>query len=258
MALDSNSYTDDIEIEINEAKEKAFGHPAIVDNASETPIVRPSKSAPDNRPAEVKIAALFESMSGRRDALLAILETAKDGAKEQDVIDAVDAVQAHNKSVYAAVTLCKQLESAGALLHLNEQGEPFSEEDFEPEVVVEDGVEYLQASEPPVSFWKSTEAGLQYLDSYNPLAATLALFVSNEKYAPVYKFLLEACQGEGSAVKPLANVVDAHELTQEPRYFVAHFIAELEKSGALVWAGIWVTTEVGKEALVNLADIESI
>jgi hypothetical protein len=258
MALDNDYSAEDLEIKISEAKAKAFDHPSIVDNSSDTPVVLPTKNVTDNRPAEVKIAALFESMAGRRDVLLAILTTAKDCAAEEDVVCAVDAAQEYNKSVFAAITLCRQLESAGALVHLNEQGEPFSEEDFEPEVVVEDDVEYIQAAEPPASFWKTTDAGLQYLESYNPFAATLSLFVANEKYTPIYKYLLKACQGEGCAVKQLASVVDNHELSQEPRYFVAHYIAELEKAGALVWAGAWVTTEVGQEALSHLSEVESI
>ena len=232
--------------------------PDVVDNDVE-PIFYVTPEVEDTRPAEERIESLIEGLPGRRDILLAIMAGCEEPKSDEEVTDIVNEAQRDNHSVFSALTLCGLLEKAGGLCHVLENGEPFVEEELEPETLVdEDGYTYIQAAEVPASYWQTTEEGKAYVEADDPVGRSLAVFAENEKYLPVYKYLLEVCSGNGAPTKLLQEHVDSHELVQDPRYYVQHFLKQLEDSGALVWKGAWVTTDSGAAALENLDAVEAI
>lgn len=230
---------------------KNASHPRIAGNDENVVVLLPADEAIDNRPAAERIASAVENLPGQRAAVLAVLNLCRERSDDEAVAVVVGEAQRHNKSVYGPGALCSILERAGALAHVDENGDPYQDDDIEPEVVVEDGVEYIQAAEPPLSCWIATEEGLAFAAADDPASRTSALLDDQAAYLPIYRYLLEACQN-GAATKALASVVDAHELVQEPRLYVAHFLHQLEESGALEWRGSWTTTDAGRAVLAAL------
>lgn len=240
-----------------EAREGQADYPPIVENVDGPVVLFPNDEPVDTRPAPERIASLFDEMPGRRDVLLAILDSCRQRREDGEISALVADAQRENRSVFAAITLCRMLEKAGALSHVRENGESFDEGALEPETFVEDGVEYIRATQPPASFWETTDAGLAYLAADDPAGRISELLEREAAYLPVYKYLLSRC-GDGCDVKTLEAKVDKHPLTQKPRLYVQHFLKQLEDAGALKWDGAWRTTEHGATALAELGSVESI
>lgn len=217
-------------------------YPPVVDNDG-TVVLAPPLSASDGRPAEERIADLFDHMPGLRGELISVIEACRSLRKEEELCDIVDALRERRHSVYSGLAFCRMLEKAGALRHVRENGDSFDEESLLPETVVEDGVEYIQAAVPPASYWVATEAGLAYAEADDPEMRARAVVRADEEYASVYKFILERCAQGGATGKELAGVIEAHPSTQEPRLYATHFIKKLEDAGAIAWNGSWVLSE---------------
>lgn len=213
-------------------------------------------AAVDERPASERIADLFKSMAPRRKVLLGILAFCQEPQAVADVNAEVDRLQADNFSVYTAANLCTLLERAGAIERVDAEGAPAEELEAEPEVVVVDGVEYLQASEPAPTFWVLTEPGREALEADQPLERLHALLDDDARYAVIYKRILTVCAAEGGATTPAINErVDNDPLVQKPRLYAPHFVDKLEKCDALEWRKAWYTTEIGRAGLEMLADV---
>lgn len=251
-----NSQTDSIEG--SGGRDKEPGHPAIVDNSAEHRYLDVPEPGPDARPAAERLDSLVEGMPGQRDVLLGILRSCDEPRADGDVLRAVGELQASNRSVYEAHTLCRLLEQAGGLVHVLPDGSAFRAEDYRPVVVAEGGEEFIQAAEPPASCWVATPEGLAYAAADDPVGRTRAMLAEEAADAVLFKYLLKACQGGGSKTKALEAVVEAHPLAQEPKRYVQHFLKLLEDAGALAWKGAWVTTPAGSAALAALADVEDI
>ena len=201
----------------------------------------------DERPALVRTEELFARMKSRRRVLLAILR-ACDEPQDPAVLTAlVDDLQRRDSSVYDAPALCSLLERSGALERHQEQAS-------EPATVVgEDGVEYLQASEPPVVRWVRTEAGAAMVASDQPVERLRAKLDTEAHYKPICLRVLRACaDGDGRTAKELGELVDHDPLVQKPRMFAAHFFNVLGECEALSWDGTWRTTELGLSVMEEL------
>ncbi len=215
-------------------------------------------STADTRTPRERIDDLFKSMEPRRKVLLGILASVSDGRKPvAEVNAAVDRMQEDNFSVYSAANLCTLLEKAGAIERVTADGQPADEIETEPKTVVVDGVEYLEAAEPVEIFWQITEAGQEKLASDKPMDRLHELLEKDAQYAVIYKRILTLCAAEGGASTPSINsAVDDDPLVQKPRLYAPHFVDLLEKCDALEWRKAWYTTEIGQQALTELADIE--
>ena len=175
------------------AHEGQADHPPIVENVDGPVVLFPNDEPVDTRPARERIASLFDEMPGRRDVLLAILDSCRQRREDGEISALVANAQRENRSVFAAITLCRMLEKAGALSHVRENGEPFDEDELGYETFVEDGVEYIRAAQPPASYWETTDAGLAYLAADDPAGRISELFDREAGYLPVYKYLLSRC-----------------------------------------------------------------
>lgn len=216
----------------------------------------PAAAAVDERPAEERIAELLAAMAPRRKVLLGILAFCEEPQPVADVNAHVDELQENNFSVYTAANLCTLLERAGALARVTPDGEPAEDIEAEPEVVVVDGVEYLEAREPVQICWVVTEAGRDALEADKPLDRLRTLLEDDAAYQAIYKRILTLCTAEGGAKTPDINAaVDHDPLVQKPRFYAPHFIDKLEKCDALTWKKAWMTTEIGQAGLKMLADV---
>lgn len=225
-----------------------LAHHAETDEAHE------AASRVDERPADERTDELLTTMAPRRAVLLAILAQCREAQPVAAVNAHVDDLQKHNFSVYSAANLCTLLERAGALERVTADGEPAEQVDLEPQTVVVDGVEYLEAREPLETFWRTTEAGLRALEADKPLERLRELLEQDAAYEDIYARILTLCAAEGGATTSSINdAVDHDPLVQQPRLYGPHFVDRLEKCGALIWQSTWVTTEVGRAALTWLA-----
>lgn len=210
----------------------------------------------DERPAEERIADLLKAMAPRRKVLLSVLSYCEEPQPVARVNALVDELQEHNFSVYNAANLCTLLEKAGALARVTADGEPAEDIELEPQVVVVDGVEYLEASEPVEVCWVATDAGRGAVEADKPLERLCDLLEQDAVYRVIYKRILTLCAAEGGAKVPAINAaVDKDPLVQKPRFYAPHFIDKLEKCDALTWKNAWITTQVGHAGLEMLADV---
>ena len=212
--------------------------------------------APDTRTAEERTDDLIASMAPRRKVLLGILAFCAEPRPVAEVNALVDEMQQNNFSVYSAANLCSLLEKAGAIERITADGSPADDVEAQPQVVVVDGVEYLEAGEPVEVFWSTTDAGAAAVEADKPLERLRALLDEDALYQPIYKRILTLCAAEGgSNTKALGEAVDDDPLVQKPRLYVAHFVDKLEKCDALEWKKAWITTEIGEAGLQMLADV---
>ena len=216
---------------------------------------KPVAPATCEKPAEERIADLLKAMAPRRTVLLGIL-TACDEPQPASAVNArVDELQENNFSVYSAANLCSLLEKAGAIERVTAEGEPAENIEAEPQTVVVDGVEYLEAREPVEIYWRITEPGRAALEADKPLERLRALLDEDAAYAPIYQRILRLCAADGGTTTPtINNAVDHDPLVQKPRFYAPHFIDRLEKCDALVWKKAWCITDIGRTGLDLLAD----
>ena len=211
----------------------------------------------DPRPAAQRIAELFDEMPNRRKTLMAILEHCAQARPVREVVDFIGELKKVDTSVFSANDFTKLLQRAGALERVGEDGLPYVEVELEPKVVVVDGVEYLEPQTPPPAFWRTSEDGAAYVRADDPDARLQGLFEEEANYLSIFKRILEMCSAEGGAdAKSIAKEIDDDPLLVSPRYYSSRFVEKLKLNDALVWEGKhWVTTDLGLEALDQLADV---
>ncbi len=210
-------------------------------------------SKQDDRTPQEKIDSLLQSMKGQRKIFLQILAFC-DEPKEINVVnDYVKELQKAAPSVYSPANLCAFLERAGALQRQTADGTPASEIDTTPTVTVVDGVEYMEASQAPQTFWVRTQDGTQALEDDNPAQRLADVIAQEETYTPIYQKILQMCSAEnGASITQLGNAIDNNPLLKEPRYYVQRFVNKLEEADALAWKDAWFTTKTGADFLASL------
>lgn len=207
----------------------------------------------DDRPAQERIADLFAAMAPRRRTLLGILSFCAEPRPVSRVNELVDQMQENNFSVYTAANLCALLEKAGALVRVDASGESMEDLQAKPQIIVIDGIEYLEAQEAPEIHWLSTEEGNTVVAEDRPLDRLKALFEEDNLYQPIYQQILALCAAEGGTTMPdIGAAVDSDPLLQKPRFYASHFIDKLEKCDAVVWRKTWGITEIGQAGLETL------
>ncbi len=185
---------------------------------------------------------LFRRNPGRRQVFLAIIDFCNDPHTTSEVAQVVEGVQRDNFSVYTPLSLCRILESAGAL-----RSEVPESAD---EGVDEDGAEYLEVRDAPEATWTSTEDGLEVLSESREGSEVRELVESESQYREIYERLLGYCAEQGRTSAQIGALVDGDPLVQSPRRYGIHFVDGLEACGALVWRDRgWHTTELGQRYL---------
>ncbi len=197
------------------------------------------KSEADDRPAEIRIAELFDKMRPHRRTLLEILRTCKAPTAVEEAFRAAERAQSAHLSVFDGEALCNLLVRAGALERIEPQGQ-------EPQVEEADGVRYLKPAEKMQVAYRTTPEGENVVEADKPLEQMTATLEKEPEYKPIYLRILIACSEDGGkTAKELGALVDHDPLLQEPRRWAAYFFGALGECGALTWDGTWRTTETG-------------
>ena len=202
----------------------------------------------DDRPAEVRTAELFERMRPRRRELLGILRLCAEPTDVETVYASVDAAQASHRSVYSGEALCSLLVRAGALERIEPQHQ-------EPRVVTgEDGMEYLEPAEQMPVQYHTLPAGAAMVEADRPDDRLMQALEKEPRYKPIYLAILRACDEPGGATaKQLGDLVDHDPLLASPRRWAPYFFGILGDCDALSWDKTWMTTEVGRRGIEELA-----
>lgn len=201
----------------------------------------------DDRPAEVRVAELFERMKPRRKILLGVLAFCAEPVTVDELNAQVAQLQKAQRSVFDGPALTALLERAGAIAKVE------GAQEQQPQTVVVDGVEYLEPAAKVEVRYQTTEAGHAMLEADKPADRLAAVWERDAIYKPIYLRILKACGEEGGkSAKELGALVDSDPLLQEPRYWAARFFNILGECDALVWQGTWQTTDLGWRAIEEL------
>ncbi len=211
------------------------------------------------RPAEDRTHELFEQMNPHRLALLSILDAAREPVLNADLAEKVTNLYARKFSVYTPENLCRMLEVAGAIDRVTEDGQPYDLQTPQPKIVNIDGEDYYEPTYPSEVYWQTSAAGLAVLEGNKPLERLEGIFAREAEFLSIYKHTLTlAARESGMKMAELSAAEDSNPLIAKPRkYFVQHFVEELERCEAIQWAdGAWRITAVGREGLEKLDDVE--
>lgn len=199
--------------------------------------------------AQDALRELLRGNPARRQVLVAIIDACNDPHTTSEVAQVVEGVQRDNLSVYTPLSLCRMLETAGAL---TAQVPESSEEEVD-----EDGDGYLEVKEPREATWTATDAGLEVVSELREGNEVRELVgsASESPYRDIYLRLLDFCAEQGRSAKEVGALIDDDPLVQNPRRYGAHFIDGMEATGALVWRDKgWHTTELGRRFLAAERD----
>lgn len=193
---------------------------------------------------EAAVLELLDHNPARRPVLLSIMGLCRGGCVSSEVSMQVEALQEHNRSVYAPMTLCRMLERAGALeLDMPEVAE--SRED------VEAGVAYLEIKERVDPVWRTTDEGAALYEDLTQGAAFRDIVLDRDsRYLDVYRAVMEAVRERPRTKVEIEELVDTFDVVKSPRRFGGHFIDMLERTDALAWVDhAWNLTELGRNLL---------
>ena len=220
----------------------------------------PAAPAADLAPAKERIARLFIDMKARKRVLLGLLEFLREHKPASQLEEKVDELQTYDFSVFNATNYTNALQDAGAICKCDVQGEPLPA-DFkqQPEIVEIDGVEYYKPADSPVVYWKCTEDGLAFLDAEDPFGKTVQIIDDDKpEYLAIYRETLRYCdQGEGRSTNDVQDYLRSLDIFGDIRVYASRYLERLERNGAVLWQGNWVTTEVGRSILAHYEQAES-
>lgn len=209
------------------------------------PVYSPSRQGS----ATAALRALLEQNPNRRPVLLSILALCEGGCAASVVAEKVAEWQEENWSVYGPMTLCRMLETAGAL---ELTMPPVSSEQTAPE----DGVAYLVISESIDPVWTTTEEAAQLrrdYDSTERMHRTLEQ-EGEAVYAQVYLAVLRALEESPRSMDEIERICADFPITAKPKRYGQHFIDVLESRGCAYWKNhAWAVTPIGEQFAEELA-----
>jgi hypothetical protein len=206
-------------------------------------------SAYAKRPASDRIRELLAYMNPHRQVLLGVMRAAKEPKSNDEIKNEVDALRTNKFSVYSSANICNMLEQAGALDKVTATGEPYKSFKPQAKIVVIDGEEFWEPTEPPQVYWRLTSAGQEAVDNNDPLDRITRQLQREEEFRSIYhRVLKHTSTTDGATMAELSAAVDEDPLISNPRrFFVQHFVEALERCECISWEGrSWKTTPLGK------------
>lgn len=213
------------------------------------------------------ISLLFGKMRPHRAALLALLTFCREPQKASVASAHVSAVQGSH-AVFSPSTLCRMLEEAGAVERLcpvradvlDDAGVPVVAGEGATEELIplawvaareaiageEAGEAYVQSAGCRESYWRTTEAGRNFLGAQDVVASVAQLAERESNWWPVYLELLAYLgAGDGHSQAEIAQHMTALPVfaVESHRLSTAHMIDQLQQAGAIEWLNGWVLTE---------------
>lgn len=117
-----------------------------------------------------------------------------------------------------------------------------------PEPEYEEGVE---REDQPIDYTlQTTDAGKAALAEFEPTKRFSELLETEpSNYAHGYATVLHLCQN-GAKKDDIENTLQGDDVLNTPKeIYPSYFISKLETIGGLVWNGLWITTEAGRQML---------
>ncbi len=206
---------------------------------------------PKEVPAPERIEATFRGMPGNEKLLLHVIGYCREGAAADDVHEEIARFVGSGVCTYAPEVVCANLVTAGALEMVPDEED--ADEAAEPQDGAVDEAEALEpVGAPPAFSYVATADGLAVVDAQDPEGDRVRFLEEGERYLPVYRLVLQACDGEGGATKKdIDALVDHHPLCVEPRRYSGFFVKGLEGIDAIAFDRAWKTTEVGRDLLAG-------
>jgi len=221
----------------------------------------PSSEPPAEEPEQVETVVLATP----RERLEKLLDGAMaykkeffeviDFCRQPQPVDAVKALiadrQQYGLSAYNPTNLLMLLEHAGALVKLDESGEPYDPEAVKPKQVVVDGVAYYEVSkEPPQIFWSATEDAIALVDEDDPVQRTNEMFAARPEYLFIYEGILRMCATpEGGKAQAFEDWLRERPDFMDIPFKASSFTTKLDEVGAIEWRGSWLITDYGRSLL---------
>jgi hypothetical protein len=210
--------------------------------ASDNESAQKADQGPTDAELDEAVERLLSSgMKQHKNTLLAILDFCRDPRTADEVSAFVDSRQAENVSVYDSATFCRNLEKAGAMEEIRQEGQERDEE------VIVEGNAYVKPGDPATVRFVTTPAGSRALKRYAPADRLAKLVADNSQYEPIYLQLLSMCdEDEGTTPKAMGQAVDDDPLLQDPKLYAQHFFNQLYHVNAIEWRNkAWHTTTSG-------------
>lgn len=197
--------------------------------------------------AKAAVLELLDHNPARRPVLLGIMGLCRGGCAASRVAQRVEEAQAHNRSVYAPMTLCRMLERAGALtLELPAVADALED--------AEAGVAYLEIKDRIDPVWRTTDEGSALYEELIQGSAFRDIVLDRDsRYIEVYRAVMRAVDEHPRTKPEIEELVDTFDEVRSPRRFGGHFIDMLERTDALEWSEhAWRLTELGRSMLPAL------
>lgn len=223
-------------------------------NMPETPHRSPVYSPERQGSATAALRELIRQNPNRRPVLLGIIGLCEGGCKASELAVQVNEWQKDNWSVYEPPTLCRMLETAGALTI---EMPPAAE----AQECVEDGVAYLRIKESVDPVWHATEEALALRKEYQAGDSFRSIVLTGDeaRYASVYAKVMGMLAERPRGITEVEEVVNGIEECRKPRRFGQHFLDVLELTDCAEWkGGAWQLTELGAAMLPELRDREEV
>lgn len=227
--------------------------------------------------ASDRIAKAFESMScANRRVMASVIRMCAERVPVSRVNELV-AEETGDHAVFDGPALCRLLERAGALVRQVDEAETAAasgkggadatrEEATaagtgDPDQEGSAGSPNLPGTRvtpapPRRSYWLSTKAALDYLDSFDEFGALDELREREGQWWPVYEELFDFLGDQDGCN---VDEVTAHLRCFEPfqkvqdRLAPAHVLDQAQQAGAIEWRDGWRLTETGRKAILRSA-----
>jgi len=223
----------------------------LPDESAQTDPVIPEKTHKE------RIEGLYAAMPTYQRTLSRVITFCEIPRRTAEVDAKLDELQEYNKSVYDAGNLCAIMEENQALIRVNESGDALPEAPREPDVVEEDGVQYLQPKPRIEVCFMATVVALARVAAEDHHGKLMERMNLEPQFKPIYKRILQMCDVEGGiSMSELDQALFDAKLLRDANLYPQRFVDKLESFAAIEWKGSWFVTETGTAALRALADAE--
>lgn len=110
---------------------------------------------------------------------------------------------------------------------------------------------YLVIEEEPEGTWKTTQAGLDYLESIDPERQFDEALAAHPEIDDVFYDVIAYCQEHSRNITDIVKRFEDDARLGPDTYYASYVVDRLEEIGALEWRGNWRPTELGEKLLAE-------
>ena len=186
---------------------------------------------------ESEIAALSEPAAETKPCEEA--SPAIDGAADKDAVEIEAAETAEDEDI-DEVEGAKGTEAA-------QEAEAVPAED--PIISIYDQDGYLVIEEEDEGTWRTTAAGLAYLDSIDPEKQFSETLAAHAGMDDVFYDIIAYCAEQPRSISEIVGHFSDDPRLGPQTYYASYVVDQLEETGAIVWKDNWMPTALGQRLL---------